>query len=99
MSGPLDVVPAVLAQHAQAVVREAVSNAVRHSQGREVVITVSVADDLVIDVSDDGIGLPETVARSGLHNLAQRAADCGGRCTVTRSAAGGTTLIWSAPLP
>jgi signal transduction histidine kinase len=99
MSGPLDVVPVPLAQHAQAVVREAVSNAVRHSHGREVVITVSVADDLVIDVSDDGIGLPETVAKSGLHNLAQRAADCGGRCTVTRSASGGTTLIWSAPLP
>jgi signal transduction histidine kinase len=99
MSGPLDVVPAALAQQAHAVVREAVSNAVRHSQGRELVVTVSVADDLVIDVSDDGIGLPETVARSGLHNLARRATDCGGRFSVTRGAAGGTKLIWSAPLP
>jgi len=63
------------------------------------VITVSVADDLVIDVSDDGIGMPETVARSGLHNLMQRAVDCGGRCSVTRGAAGGTKVIWSAPLP
>ncbi|MEP6561831.1 MAG: GAF domain-containing sensor histidine kinase [Nakamurella sp.] len=99
ISGPLDILPATLAQHAQAVVREAVSNAVRHSQGSEVVITVSVADDLVIDVSDDGIGVPDTVARSGLHNLAQRAADSGGSFTVARRSGGGTKIVWSAPLP
>jgi signal transduction histidine kinase len=99
MSGPLDILPAGLAQHARAVVREAVSNAVRHSNCDEVVITVSVADELVIDVTDDGIGIPETVARSGLHNLAQRAVDSGGRCIVTAGATGGTKLTWSAPLP
>ncbi|MET0863003.1 MAG: GAF domain-containing protein [Nakamurella sp.] len=99
MSGPLDILPAGLVQHAQAVVREAVSNAVRHSRGREVIITVSVGDDLVIDVSDDGIGVPDTVARSGLHNLAQRAAESGGNFTVARRAEGGSKLVWSAPLP
>ena len=69
MSGPLNIVPADLAQHAQAVVREAVSNAVRHSHATELAVTVSVADDLVIDVTDNGVGIPDTVARSGLHNL------------------------------
>jgi signal transduction histidine kinase len=62
-------------------------------------VTVSVADDLVIDVTDDGIGMPETVARSGLHNLQQRAAEAGGACTVACGPEGGTRLVWTAPMP
>lgn len=99
MSGPLDVIPPDLAQDVQAALREAVSNAVRHAQATELIITVSVEDDLVIDVTDNGVGLPETVARSGLHNLGRRAAAAGGVLSVTRPPAGGTRLIWTAPLP
>nr|WP_307722926.1 GAF domain-containing protein [Gandjariella thermophila] len=99
MSGPLDVVPDALAEHAEAVVREAVSNAVRHAHAAELAVTVSVADDLVVEVVDDGIGIPDTVARSGLHNLSRRASDAGGSCTVRRGEQGGTRLLWSAPLP
>lgn len=99
MSGPLDVLPAELAHDAQAVVREAVSNAVRHAKAADLTVTVSVEDDLVIDVTDNGVGVPDTIARSGLHNLSQRAADAGGSCTVTRPAEGGTRLVWTAPLP
>lgn len=99
MSGPLDVVPPELAQDVQAALREAVSNAVRHAQATELIITVSVEDDLVIDVTDNGVGIPETVARSGLHNLGRRAAAAGGALSVTRPPAGGTRLIWTAPLP
>jgi signal transduction histidine kinase len=99
MSGPLDVVPPGLAEHAQAVVREAVSNAIRHAAASELTVTVSVDDDLVIDVTDNGIGIPETVARSGLHNLRQRAEDAGGQFRTERGPTGGTRLVWSAPLP
>jgi signal transduction histidine kinase len=98
MSGPLNVVSAALAEHAEAVVREAVSNAVRHADPTEIVITVSVNNELVIDVTDNGAGIPDTVARSGLHNLASRAADAGGACAVERLPAGGTRLLWSAPV-
>ena len=70
--------PAVLAQHAHAVVREGISNTIRH---------------------DDGDGIPETTARSGLHNLTQRAQQAGGTCHVTRPDTGGTRLTWTAPLP
>ena len=98
MSGPLNVVSAQLAEHAEAVVREAVSNAVRHAGPSEIVVTVSVGDELVIDVTDDGSGIPDTVARSGLYNLATRARDAGGVCTVERLPAGGTRLVWSAPV-
>ena len=100
MSGPLDVVPAPLAQHAEAVVRESVSNAVRHSSAHELRVTISVDDNLVIDVADDGVGIPDTVARSGLHNMAQRAVENHGSCTFQRPAGGhGTHLVWSVPLP
>ncbi len=99
MSGPLDVVPANLAEHAEAVIREAVSNVVRHARADELTVTVSVDDDLVIEVTDNGVGMPLTTARSGLHNLAQRAAESGGSCTVNRPDAGGTRFVWAVPLP
>jgi signal transduction histidine kinase len=99
MSGPVNAIPADLAQHAQAVVREGVSNAVRHAHADELVVTMSVGDDVVIEITDNGIGIPETVARSGLHNLADRAAAAGGSCTIAANPEGGTRLLWSAPLP
>ncbi len=99
MSGPLSVVPAALADHAEAVVREAVSNVVRHARATTVNLTVSVADDLAIVVTDNGVGIPDSAARSGLHNLVQRADAAGGRMAVTKVWDGGTRLAWSAPLP
>ena len=51
VSGPLSVVDAVLADHAEAVVREAVSNAVRHSGGSTVSVGVTVDDNLTITVT------------------------------------------------
>jgi signal transduction histidine kinase len=98
ISGPLNVVSAELAEHAEAVVREAVSNAVRHAGPSEIVVTVSVSDELVIDVSDDGTGIPDIVARSGLHNLATRAREAGGEFSIGRPPTGGTRLVWSVPV-
>ncbi len=98
VSGPLGVVSAELAEHAEAVVREAVSNAVRHARANTVTITISVGDDLVIDVTDDGKGMPLTVSRSGLHNLATRAEEASGAFRVQTAEAGGTKLVWSAPV-
>jgi signal transduction histidine kinase len=99
ISGPLSVVDAGLADHAEAVVREAVSNAVRHSGARSVTVSVTVADELTIGVSDDGEGISEDITRSGLANLAARAHECGGRFTIAPRPGGGTRLVWSAPLP
>jgi signal transduction histidine kinase len=98
VSGPLGVVAPHLAEDAEAVVREALSNAVRHSHATMVTVTVSVDDDLAISVSDNGVGLPPTVARSGLANLAQRAGRAGGTFTVDTPDGGGTHLVWAVPV-
>lgn len=98
-SGAVDtVVGAELVQHVLAVVREGVSNAVRHAGARAVTVTLDAADELHVEVVDDGVGIPADVARSGLRNLEQRAADHGGSCAVTRRPGGGTRLSWRAPL-
>lgn len=96
--GPLSVVDATLADHAEAVVREAVSNAVRHSGAANLTVTVRVEDDLRIEVTDDGRGMPDDITASGLRNLRARADAVGGQLSVTAAPKGGTVLRWSAPL-
>lgn len=97
--GPLSVVDATLADHAEAVVREAVSNAVRHAKSTALTVTISVDDDLTIEVTDNGRGMPADITGSGLTNLRRRAEDVGGSFSVLAAPDGGTHLIWRAPLP
>jgi signal transduction histidine kinase len=100
ISGAVDtLVPESIAAHATAVLREAVSNALRHSHAGEIVVTVEADADLIIDVLDDGIGMPPGVARSGLLGVESRAAKCGGMARVVPGPEGGTRLTWRAPLP
>lgn len=97
--GPLSVVDGALADHAEAVVREALSNAVRHAEATTVMVRVAVGDDLCIEVSDNGRGMPDEFTSSGLTNLRWRAAQAGGEFTIESTPdTGGTLLRWSAPL-
>jgi signal transduction histidine kinase len=99
ISGPVDtLVPPHVRAHAAAVVREAVSNALRHGHPDSVTLTVEAGDELLIEVVDDGLGIPSDGARSGLRNLEDRARECGGELTVGRGASGGTRLTWRVPL-
>ena len=97
--GPLSVIDASLADHAEAVVREAVSNVVRHAGATALTVTVTVEDDLVIEVVDNGRGIDADITGSGLTNLRRRAEELGGSFAVVASADGGTCLTWRAPLP
>ena len=83
--GPLSVVDAGLADHAEAVVREAVSNAVRHANATTLTVNVKVDDDLTIEVVDNGRGISGDITGSGLTNLRRRAEDVGGAFTVGAS--------------
>ncbi|MGB9225395.1 PAS domain-containing sensor histidine kinase [Mycobacterium sp.] len=96
--GPLSVVEATLAEHAQAVVEEAIGNAARHAEATKVSVVVDVADELCIDVADNGKGIPNNVSGNGLVKLRQRAEAVGGTFAISDAPGGGTWLRWAAPL-
>jgi two-component system, NarL family, sensor histidine kinase DevS len=100
IDGAVDaLVPVTIGTHAEAVVREGVGNAVRHGRPSRVTVTVEAGSDLVVEVVDDGIGIPDGVARSGLRNLERRAEECGGELSCGPGEEGGTRLRWRVPLP
>jgi signal transduction histidine kinase len=99
MAGAVDsLVTGELAADVEAVVREGVSNAARHSGGRHVTLTLDVTDTVVVEVVDDGRGIDLEAARSGLRNLEQRARKHGGEASIEPLDDGGTRLRWSARL-
>ncbi|OBI23070.1 histidine kinase [Mycobacterium sp. E2462] len=99
MDGPMTTVTGELADHAEAVAAEAVSNALRHSGASRVSVNISAADMFVLDVVDNGCGIaPDNTRRSGLANMQRRAEQLGGSCSVTTRPEGGTVVHWVAPL-
>jgi signal transduction histidine kinase len=61
-------------------------------------VLVSVADDVVVRVRDDGRGMGEEILEGGLANLRQRARIHGGRLRVQSRPGAGTTVTWRVPL-
>jgi signal transduction histidine kinase len=95
------------AKNLVAALREALSNVLRHAGATRVdVIVDSTAflDDgttaaVRLVVSDDGVGIPLTGRRSGLHNLVRRAESLGGTSTFgSRPDGDGTAVVWEVPL-
>jgi signal transduction histidine kinase len=97
--GPLDEgVPADAGEQMLSALREALSNAARHAAAVRVDVTVAVGDQLVLRVRDDGSGMGQVTRRSGLANLAERAADLGGELMIGPAQGGGTQLDWRVPV-
>ncbi|PXY22915.1 histidine kinase [Prauserella muralis] len=102
--GPLDTaVPSAVRPDVVATLREALSNTARHAAATEVSVTVALdrgGRTLSVSVTDNGAGMPARPGRrSGLANLAERAARWLGRLTLTPAAGGGTVLNWTVSLP
>jgi signal transduction histidine kinase len=99
MHGPMTAVGGELAEHAEAVTAEAVSNTLRHSGASRLTVEVTVADMFVLDISDNGCGIPVDNSRnSGLANMKYRAEQLGGTCEITNPPEGGARVHWVAPL-
>ena len=81
-----------------AVVREALSNVARHSHASQADVDLRVGDEVVLVVSDDGVGLKESGRRSGLANAQARAEKLGGSLRITSPSGGGTRLEWRVPM-
>jgi two-component system, NarL family, sensor histidine kinase DevS len=92
---------AVLPEHVLAVLREALSNVARHSGATrvEVAVDTDAAGTLTVLVRDNGHGIKETGRRSGLANIADRAAELGGELRLSPVESGGTELQWRVPVP
>jgi signal transduction histidine kinase len=99
MHGPMTAVADELAEQAEAVATEAISNALRHSGATRLTVEVSVGDMFSIDIVDNGCGMPaDNPRRSGLANMVYRAEQLGGSCEITTPPEGGTRVHWTAPL-
>jgi len=98
LRGVLDELPRELVPDLVAVVRELLTNVVRHAHATRVAVDVEVDGEVRVVVTDDGAGLPEVHARSGLANLADRAERRGGRLVVSTGPAG-TEARWTVPRP
>jgi signal transduction histidine kinase len=98
--GPIDtLVDTELGDEASAVLREALTNVVRHSEASRVDISVAITPAILrIVVSDNGRGIGDTSRRSGISNLEQRAIRRGGSFAITNRKPTGTTLEWTVPV-
>ena len=99
--GPIDAaVPEQLARELLSCTREALSNAVRHSQANRVDVRVSVEHGILrLTVDDDGCGIdPEETRRSGLRNMERRAEALDGTFELRSEAGAGTHLVWQVPV-
>lgn len=90
-------VPSHQAIHVLQIAREALSNALKHTQATEVTVTVSLRDNQVrLVVADNGRGVPDQAERSnhyGLIIMRDRAQSLRGDCQVRRRENGGTEVV------
>lgn len=94
----------ILRDEVYRIAREALVNAVRHSQAKSVEVEIEYADkQLRVLVRDDGCGIDPHLLRSGreghwgLPGMRERAERIGGRLRIWSSAAGGTEVELSVP--
>ena len=102
-SGPIDTAAdRDVADQLLAVLRESLSNAIRHARAAAVEVTVTAdGAELALRVADDGVGSgPGAPAASGfgLRNMQARAVALGGTCRVGANEPQGTVVEWRVPL-
>lgn len=92
-----------LAEHAERIISEGLTNVTRHAKAEHVWLHVTSADhNLSIKIKDDGIGFDQQAAiRSGHYGLLgmrERARLVNGEFTLTSAVDAGTTIVVSLPL-
>jgi two-component system, NarL family, sensor histidine kinase DevS len=97
--GPVSVVDATLADHAEAFVRAAVGDVTRQPNVSRLSVTVEVGDELSIRVAADGQRVPDETTVDNLAEMRDVAEEIGESLTVETGPDSETTLRWSAPLP
>lgn len=104
--GDLEQLPADVATAAFRIVQEALINVIRHANAHQVHIRLQqTADELIVVVEDDGVGLPDEFLHSsngrqplGILGMQERADALGGRLEVIRRQTCGTRVALWLPL-
>jgi signal transduction histidine kinase len=88
------------ALHLHRIVREALSNTIRHAQARQVRVRVRAAHgELLLDVTDDGSGVAAVIrAGAGMRGMQDRADALDGRIDWVAGTAGGAKVLLRVPL-
>jgi PAS domain S-box-containing protein len=97
--------PATVEEQLYRLAQEALSNIVKHAQASMVRIRFQLpkaeANQLILEISDDGIGFDPLVSRPGhmgLRTMAERAATLGGSLEITSTSGSGTIVRVAVPL-
>jgi len=80
------------------ILREALSNVLRHAQAKSVTVALKSNEDrrIILEVEDDGIGFverPLSRTHYGIKNLSQRSTAIGGQLQIISSSDLGTRLV------
>src|ERR671932_1604293 len=98
-------VPAAMRESLVRVVRESVSNAVRHGRASRVAVSLTRADDLRLAIADNGCGFDpagrpaQPDAGFGLLSMSERAEALGGALAIRSAPGRGTTIEVVLPCP
>ena len=91
--------PAAIEMACYRIVQEALTNVVRHAHATYATVHLRVQEALVVEVRDNGQGLPPGVRSGvGLSSMHERAEELGGTCLVEALAKGGTRVYARLPL-
>jgi len=83
------------------IVQESLTNVIRHSQATKVAITLISHPEVILTITDNGIGIPDEIIESGksfgIMGMRQRIQQCGGTIGFSVPQGEGTTVIVKVP--
>jgi signal transduction histidine kinase len=93
-------IPQQTADHLLSVLREMLSNVGKHARATRVLVILTVGDEVVLEVVDNGVGFAPAADGGGLGltNLRSRAEKLSGTFSVQVVQGGGTRVTWRVPV-
>jgi signal transduction histidine kinase len=97
---PMPPLPAAVEVAAFRIAQEAMTNVARHADAQQMSVTIAVADTLVLEIRDDGLGLAaDHHIGVGLTSMRERTAELGGSFEISSAQGNGTSVRVTLPLP